>query len=385
MFIHQQSLYINDNSSIVSNLSNIVSPSFYQPCDKNIVPCRVCNVEHMTVEDTSVWIWTFSHHKGWDEAAVYAEKFQEQEITGPLLSYLDHNALEQCMKITNPSHRVELLSAISYLFSQSPCLNKNVASWVQASASSPPNHCGIIYPVQLVNNTGSSVYDSQNSLSTFVSQSDCESSVLSTPVSWRPLNRRSENGSNISNITCLLSTVGDRSDCDTSVALSQNGSLGTDLCSWAQTDTSVVSDSERCRRISGAGYMDLEGSGMSSKNLGYSQERMHNSNTHDIQMADKSALAVPHGHSKPVSNKKKYPPRPCPTNHIKYRALADLWVRRGKSLRGNLIKGVVEKGESVWVDQVKGRRARVMNRGWVSLYTTDGAPLLIQEGVCDSK
>jgi len=412
----------------------------------------------MTCEETSIWVWTFSYHKGWDEAAVYAENFQEQEITGPLLSHLDHNALEQSMKITNPLHRAELLSAIHYLFSWSPCLYPNVASEVQTSASSPPNFCGIMYPVQLVNNPGSSVYDSRDSLSSFVSQTDCESSVLTTPAPWRPLNRRSECGSNISNITCLLSTVGDRSDCDTSVALSQNGSFGTELFSQVQTDTSVVSDSEYCRRISGAGYMDVEGWGMSSKSLEYSKQRMHHSNTNDIQMADKSALAVPNGHSKPFSDKKdrsvnlkltlepdqvskngdtditdeirswfvnldssvtvksmedegniytiifqdvnaanealkfrhkglkirkEYPPRPCPTNHVKYVALADLIVRRGKSFRGNLYMGVVEKGESVWVDQVKGRRARVMNRGWVSLYTTDGTPLLIQEGACE--
>jgi len=462
MLIHPQSLYIKDNSSIVSSLSNIVSPSFYQPTDKNIVPFRVCNVEHMTCEDTSFWVWTFSHHKGWDEAATYAENFQEQEITGPLLSDLDHNALEQCMKITNHSHRAELLSAIRYLFSQSHCSHKNLSSEVQSSASSA-HHCGILYPVQLVTNLGSSVYDSQDSLSAFVSQFDCESSVLSTPASWRPVNRRSECGSNISNITCLLSTVGDRSDCESSVALSQNGSFGTDMGSQIQTDTSVISESECCRRISGAEYMDVWESGMSSRNIEYSGKRMHHRNTRDIQMADKSALPVPYGHNKPFSNKKdrsvnlkklvlalepdqvpenrdtnitdeirswfveldsavtvkpmedeeniytiifqdgnaanealkfrskgfkirnKYPPRPCPSNHIKYRALAKLIVRRGKSLRGNLFKGFVERGELVWVDQVKGRRARVRNRGWVSLYSKDGAPLLIQERACESK
>jgi len=81
----------------------------------------------------------------------------------------------------------------------------------------------------------------------------------------------------------------------------------------------------------------------------------------------------------------KYPPRAPPKNHMRYKALADLIIRKGKSFRGIFCMGIVKRGESVWVNQVKGRRARVMNRGWVSRYTTDGIPLLIQESSCESK
>jgi len=85
---------------------------------------------------------------------------------------------------------------------------------------------------------------------------------------------------------------------------------------------------------------------------------------------------------KGLNIRNKYYPRASPTRHIKYRALADLLIRKGKSLRGNFIRGVVKRGKSVWVDQVKGRRARVINRGWVSLYTTDGIRLLKQDLSC---
>jgi len=43
----------------------------------------------------------------------------------------------------------------------------------------------------------------------------------------------------------------------------------------------------------------------------------------------------------------KYPPRPSPSLHIKYKALADLQIRKGKSLKGYLFTGVVKRGELV--------------------------------------
>jgi len=87
--------------------------------------------------------------------------------------------------------------------------------------------------------------------------------------------------------------------------------------------------------------------------------------------------------------KKKYPPRACPNDPIKYKALKPLVILKGKSFRGNFKVGSLVKGEKVWVNQVKGRRARVIKRkeersednetrGWVSLFSEDGTPLLIQ-------
>jgi len=83
--------------------------------------------------------------------------------------------------------------------------------------------------------------------------------------------------------------------------------------------------------------------------------------------------------------RKKYPPRACPNNPMKYITLKKLIIRKGKSFRGNLKVGELEKGDKVWVNQIKGRRARVIKRrednevlGWVSLYKEHGTPLLMQ-------
>jgi len=60
---------------MVSELRNIVSPSFCQISGENIVPFQVSNVEDMTYKQTALWVWTFCHHKGWNEAAMYAQSF----------------------------------------------------------------------------------------------------------------------------------------------------------------------------------------------------------------------------------------------------------------------------------------------------------------------
>jgi len=77
---------------------------------------------------------------------------------------------------------------------------------------------------------------------------------------------------------------------------------------------------------------------------------------------------------------KKRPPRPSPRCPVWFRALASLKIRRGKALSAEII-GQVKKGDHVIVNQVKGRRARLMsktgeNRGWVSVHTIHGAQLL---------
>jgi len=87
---------------------------------------------------------------------------------------------------------------------------------------------------------------------------------------------------------------------------------------------------------------------------------------------------------------KKRPLRPSPTCPIQFKALHALRIRTGKALTGRVV-GVVKKNELVTVNQVKGRRARLMyidkdgkkwNRGWVSVHTSEGKPLLERQDKC---
>lgn len=80
---------------------------------------------------------------------------------------------------------------------------------------------------------------------------------------------------------------------------------------------------------------------------------------------------------------RRRPKRPSPDRPVKFKALHELQVREGKSLRQKQ-KGKVKKGEIIVVNQVKGRRARMLdiqngqpvNVGWVSLNSKEGTTLL---------
>lgn len=84
---------------------------------------------------------------------------------------------------------------------------------------------------------------------------------------------------------------------------------------------------------------------------------------------------------------KKWPPRPNSKRLLKYIALANLDILSGKAMSGEF-KGVLEKGTTVTVNQIKGRRARlceekedgeIINIGWVSFHQ-GGETLLAQLG-----
>jgi len=79
----------------------------------------------------------------------------------------------------------------------------------------------------------------------------------------------------------------------------------------------------------------------------------------------------------------KFPKKPSPSSPMEYISLEDLKIRIGKSLNGDRV-GILRKGQKVTVNQIKGKRARlirpkqeVKDWGWVSMYSKDdGQPLL---------
>lgn len=82
---------------------------------------------------------------------------------------------------------------------------------------------------------------------------------------------------------------------------------------------------------------------------------------------------------------KKWPLRPNPKRPIEYRSLHALQIREGKAFSGKE-KGILKAGETVTVNQLKGRRARLIKEvdgeiksiGWVSVHTQEGHDLLVQ-------
>jgi len=93
--------------------------------------------------------------------------------------------------------------------------------------------------------------------------------------------------------------------------------------------------------------------------------------------------------AEPVAPKKKKL-MPRPKNPMQYHVLMTLKMKTGRSLQSTYI-GHVTKDTVVWVNTVRGRRARIVektetgtkNLGWVSLRLDDGRVLLVQE--CEYK
>jgi len=73
----------------------------------------------------------------------------------------------------------------------------------------------------------------------------------------------------------------------------------------------------------------------------------------------------------------KYRPRrPSRDYHVSFKVLSPVTVRVGKSLSSRTI-GELEKNNVIRVNQVKGRRARIISQGgWVSVHANNGKRLL---------
>jgi hypothetical protein len=80
---------------------------------------------------------------------------------------------------------------------------------------------------------------------------------------------------------------------------------------------------------------------------------------------------------------RKKGPRPTPSNPQQYMVLHHARMRSGKSMKSQVL-GFVEKGDIFWVNQIKGKRARLIERtkegdknlGWVSLRNNAGYQLM---------
>jgi len=70
----------------------------------------------MTVEQTAEWILTLGQFYNWNEAAVYADNFAQNDIWGHLLPMLTLETLQSDLSIVNEEHRLMIMMAIKYLF-----------------------------------------------------------------------------------------------------------------------------------------------------------------------------------------------------------------------------------------------------------------------------
>lgn len=99
----------------------------------------------------------------------------------------------------------------------------------------------------------------------------------------------------------------------------------------------------------------------------------------DTKMAQEAFIK---GYEMGLKIARQYPLRPKPKQPIEYISLECLVIREGKSASQGIV-GQLGKGRKVTVDQLKGKRARIIKPnkeawGWVSMYSEKGTPLLSQ-------
>merc|ERR1719320_741164 len=100
----------------------------------------------MTVEHTAEWIEALGRYYNWKEAAIYAEKFAQNEFWGLLLQQVTLDMLKTDLEILNPEHRLKIMMAIRYLFPSMAAdegrgmmeIEIECPMWQSSSMASPP-------------------------------------------------------------------------------------------------------------------------------------------------------------------------------------------------------------------------------------------------------
>jgi len=442
---HPQALFVERQSSRISTLGNIVSPSFFHAIEVPHKLARICHVEQMNVEETANWVWTLGYHNGWEEAATYAANFREQCISGKLLLHLTHQMLEFCLRISKFGQRECLLSAIRDLF-QVPLRTvsgKDSKKWVFVhsvasgvhSCQNPSStvvdlpNCSINFPMYLVPSSCSdgqsecvvkmpssrvlSVADQSDYESATTCRTDMAESVQTdltdmtyvsnysngSPVwAWRDNKEPSVHFEN-SAYCNLEKTTGQNKCMKNPGRATPPGSKQNRHKRRRNTRFSRKNRTPNVKKLVltfQPGQMPEEGdidrirSWFIDKDPAVEVQPMLWANSYTIVFQDSNVAQneLEKFRKMGYMMAKKFPPRPSPKSPIYYTTLESLIIRKGKAFSGPIV-GSLEKGRKVLVNQIKGRRARLVKRsegsgtkwvpwGWVSLRSAKGRPLITQ-------
>jgi len=403
---NQQSVmqdYLMLPTSQWSNFKGTLLPPCYHSSGASF---DVTPVDQMTIYQTANWIKTLGGYYGWTQAEAYAEKFINNSITGVLLQELTPEMLETSIGMRNQRHQRELFSAIKYLWSN--IRPKNEAEFLE-------NISGI----QMLESS----YSNESNGGRCLSETECESTnsylisshskntAESVQMEYSDMSESgySQRSSGVSSIDSDHPYV--RSD-EYSIHKSSSFCTSNDKLDVAMDDREALEHMKgvvpfkvrrplRCRKLKLHLREDqidedscpllLIRSRFQELNIKVDIEPTENkSNTYTLvfpnyQRAEEIRLRADEIGYKLTKN---YPPRPNPRSPRKYKSMAELTIRTGKALNKEIV-GTLKKGEIVTVNQIKGRRARLIKEkengdfesiGWVSLHAQDGVNLLKQMG-----
>jgi len=114
--LHQNQLATTYHGHIILQPVGIVQPPYHHPFNTPSNMVTVIHVHMMNVEQTANWVRTFSAHRAWQEAGVYAMSFRINSVNGIMLKHLNHEILRFDMGMSNDMHRLDLLAVIRQLF-----------------------------------------------------------------------------------------------------------------------------------------------------------------------------------------------------------------------------------------------------------------------------
>jgi len=385
-YLVPQAVFRYKNSEMNSPLSHIVSPKFFHSLDSL---ASVCHIEKMDKEQLSCWVKTFCCHRGWDEGMLYASNFYKHGMTGDLLGMVDLEMLKT-LGIENENHRIELLSEIRGLISENP------------SAQSTPVLEQEKPGPQVVHSSSNSTLS--HSVQVLRSLDGTSShTVPLTPYSYYC-------GSTIS------SQIAHSSQADQGFELVSCNPLyiPTPGTVWGQSGFTSqhpkrfsdhqLHKTQRCGGVSlRKDYsfrillLTLEGDQISHDKVKcilswlelidplVNVRGTRKANTYSIKFQDNTRARKALGKFKEKGFKieVKSQRKPSPNSPMEYVSQENLNIQEGKSLKGKIV-GVLGKGHKVTVNQVKGKRARLVNPynnkesyGWVSMYSRDGERQLL--------
>jgi len=382
--------------------TGIVSPPW---CHLSGASYNATPVQEMTVHQTANWIRTFGHYHGWTQVEAYAQCFLNNSITGALLADLTPDMLEFSLGIRNHQHQRELLSAIEDLHP-----NRRMRNTPQVQGS--------MTGIEILESSYSNTINSAHSQSETEYESEYQSTnsyLISNNVDERvPMecsDMMSESGySQRSSVVSYIESESDTKIAESTDKLSNvRSSDGKDI---VMVDLGTREESQsvtplkvrrplRCRKLLLAlrpreieqGCCSLQSIRSRFQELEIQVDVEVNEkklNTYTLVFPNYQQAEEVLTRADEIGYKitKKYPPRPCPKRPQKYKSMAELDIRSGKSLSGDIV-GKLKEGVIVTVNQVKGRRARIIREsgsggvetiGWVSLHEKDGVNLLKQLG-----
>lgn len=367
--------------AMVSTRQDMVSvwPPMYHPSG---VQPSITPVMNMTVEQTANWIWTLGGFYRWPDAHTdtYAKSFKWNNIHGALLKELRAEHLEW-LKINCQEHRRNLVTAIEYVFPELRLESSLEMPWSNTGVGTIEPSYG-----SMVDGGKHSLEPDWRSTNSYLVSTETRDTVepehLLNSDSMSESCRSWWSGRGTVNEGCFRTMTESEDDARSDLRTFRSAIpfRCTKLLLKPQNDL-FVKDEFTIESISAR----FQKENICVKVLRYKDKPWtYILKFSNFQQAEEVLLRADQLGYK---LKKKRPPRPSTKNPQKFKVMAKLDIRSRKKEDKTPIIGVLEEGIIVRVNKLDGRYARLFEetesgqiiiKGWVTLHTIDGKPLLTQ-------